>query len=78
MVRQRPPEPHGTVRPRETTETTPKAKARVSQIAAHLDPLQASMQAVISFIAKPGKQIEVETNELIRELSWDDPILTKA
>eukprot|EP00974_Lingulodinium_polyedra_P120198 11174088-Lingulodinium_polyedra.AAC.1 len=62
MTRQRPPEPHGAVRPRDTTVTTPKANARASRVAAHLDPLQASMQAVFLLTTKRGKQFEVETN----------------
>eukprot|EP00974_Lingulodinium_polyedra_P130797 11215247-Lingulodinium_polyedra.AAC.1 len=62
MTRQRLPEPHGAVRPCETTATTPKAKARVSHASAHLDPLQASIRAVVSCVTKRGEQIEAETN----------------
>eukprot|EP00974_Lingulodinium_polyedra_P035830 3438987-Lingulodinium_polyedra.AAC.1 len=36
------------------------------------------MQAVTSFATKRGKQIQVEANESISELSWDDPIPTRA
>eukprot|EP00974_Lingulodinium_polyedra_P058510 5635178-Lingulodinium_polyedra.AAC.1 len=68
MTRQRLPEPHGTVRPRETTATMPKAKSRVSRIAAHLDPLQASIQSVISFATERGERIESEANESTSEL----------
>eukprot|EP00974_Lingulodinium_polyedra_P040813 3921837-Lingulodinium_polyedra.AAC.1 len=60
MTRQRLPEPHDAVRPRETTATTPKAKPRVPRIAAHFHPRRASIQAVISFTTERGKQIEVE------------------